>query len=270
MTSTVQLDNLEAARAWIAAVSEPLDPGSRYISELRAVVDACGDVAELEARLLLGCRGKRHAGAEVFERMSLADKLRANLVTAETSLFRFAEGELEASRAVIRARSKKLVRVLITPCSHGEEAFTMAAFLLGDGASFAIEAFDIQNALIDEARSGRLTFGFPVEYLETCGVVGPDVLERVSFRQGDAFDLPLDTDRVFDLVLCRNFIGYFVGERAAELTAKLVGRVAPGGRLFLDQFCLGKLPEVAETLAAGQMTRVDGHPVFAAGASVSG
>lgn len=264
MSGTPAIDSLDDARAWVATLSAPLDPDSRYIAELLEIVDGCGDVAELEARLAAGCRGRRHAGREVFDQMSLADKLRANLITAETSLFRFAEGELEASRAVIAARVGREVRVLIAPCSHGEEAFTMAAFLLGEGASFAIDAFDIQPALVEEARSGRLTFGFPVEYLDTPGVVGPEVLERISFCQGDAFDLPLDEDRRFDLVLCRNFVGYFVAARAAALTASLVRRVAPGGRLFLDQFCLGKMPEVGEALAAGGMTRVGSHPVFAA------
>ncbi len=37
--------------------------------------------------------------------MSLADKLYANLITPETALFRFAEGELEAVEALLAGAS---------------------------------------------------------------------------------------------------------------------------------------------------------------------
>ena len=41
---------------------------------------------------------------------------------------------------------------------------------------FEISAFDIQPALIASARSGRLTFGYPEEYLATPGRVAPSVI----------------------------------------------------------------------------------------------
>lgn len=255
-----ELESLVEVRAAIATLSDGLDPDSRYISELYALVDSCADTAELEERLSESCRGRRHAGSEAFSAMSLLDKLRANLITPETSLFRFAEGELEASRAVLQSHGS--IRVLIVPCSHGEEAFTMASFLLAEEVSFSIRAFDVQQSLLNEARTGRLTFGYPLRYLRSPGYVSGDVLERISFEHGDAFDLPLADDDIFDLVLCRNFIGYFVPSRARELTACLAARVAPGGRLFLDTFCLGKMRAVGDALAAASMSRVGKHPVF--------
>lgn len=260
--SSDSLNSLDAVRAWITHASAPLDPQSRYIRELLAIVSESTTVAELEARLVSGCRGSRHAGVDVFANMSLKDKLRANLITAETELFRFAEGELEASRTVLAARGGEHIRVLIVPCSHGEEAFTMAAFLLGEDARFAIRAFDVQAALIAEARTGRLTFGFPLRHLESPGYVGRDVLDRITFECGDAFDLPLGDDDMFDLVLCRNFLGYFIPEKAAALTGALARRLAPSGRLFLDSFCLGKLPSISRALEDAALTRVAGQPVF--------
>lgn len=261
------IQSLKDARQLVASVADGLDPDSRYISELVAIVDASTGVADLERRLDLGCRGRRHAGAAVFAAvfaaMSLESKLRCNLITAETALFRFAEGEIEASLDVIRERTPRKVRVLIVPCSHGEEAFTVAAFLLGEGANFAIRAFDVQPSLIAEARTGRLTFGYPMAYLATPGFVAASVLDRIAFEVGDAFDLPLADGTAFDLVLCRNFLGYFTSEKAAILAAALGSYVAPGGRLFLDSFCLGKTPAIGETLEAASLRRLEAHPVFA-------
>lgn len=263
MEMTAELRDLDEVRAYIAHVARTLDPESRYVSELGAIVEASDGVADLMARLAAGSRGVRHAGADVFAAMSTREKLLCNLVTAETALFRFGEGEIEASRAVLERLGGEPARVLIVPCSHGEEAFTVAAFLIQEGVQPDITAFDIQPALIDEARTGRLTFGYPVEYLDTPGYVSRAVLDRIAFQVGDAFALPLPPERTFHLVMCRNFLGYFVPSRAAALARALAGRVAPGGKLFLDGFCLGKTPEIGVALAELGFGARGRHPVFA-------
>lgn len=259
---TADLADLDEARAYIAHVARTLDPESRYISELLAIVETSEHLAELLARLAAGSRGARHAGSDVFAAMTAREKLLCNLVTAETALFRFGEGEIEASRAVLEGRAGEPVRVLIVPCSHGEEAFTVAAFLIQERVQADIAAFDIQPALIEEARTGRLTFGYPIEYLDTPGYVSRAVLDRIAFEVGDAFALPLSPERTFDLVMCRNFLGYFVPSRAAALTRSLAARVAPGGRLFLDSFCLGKTPEIGAALESLGFHADGRHPAF--------
>jgi hypothetical protein len=266
MDPVSELVDLAQARAYVAEVADSLDPDSRYVSELLAVVDASRDLGDLLARLAAGSRGARFAGADVFAAMSARDRILCNLITAETSLFRFAEGEIEASRAVLRQLGDEPARVLIVPCSHGEEAFTVAAFLIQEGHDFAIRAFDVQPALIEEARTGRLTFGYPVAYLDSPGYVSRAVLDRIEFAVGDAFALPLSPADTFHVVMCRNFLGYFVPERTVALTRALAARVAPGGRLFLDSFCLGKTPEIGATLRALGFAEEGCHPVFARGA----
>jgi chemotaxis methyl-accepting protein methylase len=257
-----QLSDLSSIRRYIETSAERLDPESRYVRDLLAIAASSLDRAEFERRLAAGCRGQRHAGPDVFEQMTLAEKILANLITPETTLFRFSEGEMEAiDRHLLPHLDGRRAEILIVPCSHGEEAFTIAAYFLKVGLDFGIRAFDVQPALIEEARTGRLTFGYPIEYLRSPGFVSPAVLERIAFGVGDAFALPLDGER-FDLVLCRNFAGYFVEEVALDLVEKLRGRVAPGGVLFLDSFCVGKHPSIAAHLVNGGARRIYDRPAF--------
>src|SRR5689334_16636825 len=88
------LVTLADVRAFIGERAAPLDPQSRYITELAAIVDAAGDLADLERRLDAGCRGRLHAGDGSWSRMSLAEKLAVNLVTNETELMRFERAEM--------------------------------------------------------------------------------------------------------------------------------------------------------------------------------
>jgi len=282
--SSPALHDLAAVRAYVAAQSAELDPHSRYIPELLAFVNAAADPADLERRLLAGCRGQRHAGPAVFAAMPLREKLLANLITPETTLFRFTEGELEAlDREILPRLHGRKARILVVPCSLGDEAFTMAAFLLKVKIEFEIHACDIQPQLIAAARTGRLTFGYPLEFLETPGKVGPAVLSRIAFEVADAFNLPhppcgpnapsipenagraggnAPQASCFDVILCRNFVGYFTPEKAHELVHGLAARLAPGGVLFLDSFCVGKFPALAPELHARGLRRQGDRPVF--------
>lgn len=194
--------------------------------------------------------------------MSLASKLVANLVTPETSLFRFCEGELEAIDRELARLHGRTARILIVPCSHGEEAFTMSAYFLKRSIDFQIDAFDVQPELIIEAATGRLTFGFPNEYLEEAGRVSKDVLDRIRFRVGDAFSLPLVAEERYDIVLCRNFIGYFVFEQARRLVEGLAARVRPGGTLMLDGHCLSKFAALNDVVRSFGASRFLDYPVF--------
>ncbi|MCZ7649596.1 MAG: methyltransferase domain-containing protein [Planctomycetota bacterium] len=264
MPEAAAFKDLAEVRRYIEHAHAELDPHSRYVSELLAALNGAADLTAFERRMLDGCRGQRHAGADVFAKMTLREKVLANLITPETTLFRFTEGELEAlDREILPHVQGRKARVLVVPCSLGDEAFTVAAFLLKRKLDFEIHAFDIQPALVESARSGRLTFGFPVEHLETPGKVSAEVLARIHFEVGNAFALPLpDQAKPFDAVLCRNFIGYFVADKAQRLLERLAPRVAPGGALFLDGFCLAKFPELTGLLRQRGAARVGERPVF--------
>jgi chemotaxis methyl-accepting protein methylase len=258
------VQTLDDARAFVATICRTLDPGSRYVPELLAILETSADLADLERRLGASSRGMRHAGASVFARMTLEQKLRCNLVTNETVLFRFTDGEwLVMQRQLIPRFAAGGGRILSAPCSHGEEAFSLAAECLHAGVEFRIDAVDIQDECLAEARSGRLTMGFPHAYLETPARVSDAVLSRISFARCDLLEeVP---DGRWDLVLCRNFLGYFVEEVAVGCARRLAARVVDGGALFVDQFCVGKFPTLAPALVADGFARVGTHPVFVRG-----
>jgi hypothetical protein len=260
--------SIDDARGFVGAIARTLDPQSRYVPELLAIVDASRDLGELELRLDAASRGMRHAGAAVFARMTLEQKLRCNLITNETVLFRFTEGEwLVMQRRLIPRFAARPGggRALSAPCSHGEEAFSLAAECLHAGVEFRIDAVDIQEECVAEASSGRLTMGFPDAYLETPAQVGKAVLARIDFHRGDLLAPPGDggiPDARWDLILCRNFLGYFVEEVAVACARRLAARVVDGGALFVDSFCVAKFPSLEAALAASGLDRVDGHPAF--------
>src|SRR5262245_32765694 len=227
---------LEEVRAFVHAIAGTLDPRSRYVSELLATIGAASDVDDLVRRLCAGSRGRRHAGADVFERMTLEQKLRCNLITNETVLFRFTEGEWAILQGRLISRFAARAgggRVLCAPCSHGEEAFSLAAECLHAGVDFHIDAVDIQDECIAEARSGRLTMGYPIDCLDSPAIVAAAVRARIDFRVGDLFAGGVP-DGSWDLVVCRNFLGYFVEDVAVACALGLARRVDPGGALFLD------------------------------------
>lgn len=269
------MKTLDEVRGLVAEIASTLDPDSRYVPELLARVDSAADVDDLVRRMAEDSRGARHAGRDVFARMTIEQQVRCQLITNETVLFRFSEGEWSAlvhrllprfaARAAAdggdRGGEAAACRILSAPCSHGEEPFSLAAACLQLGIPFRIDALDIQPACIEEARTGRLTMGFPAAYLESPAVVGPAVRERIDFRVGDLLD-PLPGNDDWDLVVCRNFLGYFQEKIAVDTAARLAVRVRRGGALFLDSFCLAKFPGLVHTLVGAGLRRDGEHPVF--------
>lgn len=249
---------LRDVRELVDRLATQLDPGSRYRPELLEIIESATDVDDLRQRLATKSRGARHSGDVVFAKMSLEEQLRANLVTPETSLFRFAEGELEAIDRFLLPKLTGAVRALIVPCSHGEEAYTIAAYFTKIGVDFSIDAFDVQPALIEEAKTGVLTFGFPSGYLEAPGRVSRSILERIHFEVQDAF--ALEAAPAYDVVLCRNFLGYFLPEVATKLALDLADRTT--GALFLDGFAVEKFPELTSAIVARGFARFGACPVF--------
>ena len=265
------MKTLDEVRALVAEIASTLDPASRYVPELLAQVDASSDVDDLVRRMTEDSRGARHAGREVFARMTIEQQVRCQLVTNETVLFRFSEGEWNvlvhrllprvAARVAEDNGEAAPCRILSAPCSHGEEPFSLAAACLQFGIPFRIDALDIQPACIEEARTGRLTMGFPAAFLEIPAIVGAAVRDRVDFQVGDLLE-PLPGNEDWDLVVCRNFLGYFHEKIAVDTAARLAVRVRRGGALFLDSFCLEKFPGLVHTLVGAGLWREGSHPVF--------
>lgn len=262
--------SLEELRSFISQLATTLDPKSRYVTELLATLDSSRDTAEFIARLTASSRGARHAGQEIFNRMTLEQKLRSNLITNETVLFRFSEGEWETLQSfVTRFRPNRPGRILCAPCSHGEEAFSVAAGCLQAQVSFSIDAYDIQTACIEAARSGRLSLGFPDAYLESPAVVSAQVLERIRFEVVDLLAEPGTATALgpgpWDLIVCRNFLGYFIEPTALHLAQRLARSLDSGGALFLDSFCVGKFSGLVRALEDCHLRRRGASPIFVKG-----
>ena len=237
---------LRDARALIARHAERLDPGSRYITELTAVVDASRDITDLEARLRAGCRGRFWAGAATFDAMSLKDKLLVNLITNETALMRFeAEEFAYLTGEVIPLLRETPGRILSLPCSHGEEPVSIAIACVEAGyTDFTIAGRDIQSACIATAKSGKIPLsGLPRFVL---GLVDPLIMAHLQFEVADVFRD--DIDGPYDFIVCRNFLGYFQPDVVAEILETLTARLASPGVLLLDSFITQKHPDVVEAL----------------------
>ncbi len=266
---TLSLDSpLAEVRDFIASVAATLDPRSRYITELRATVDSARDTRDLVGRLADASRGARHAGPAVFARMTVEQKLRCNLITNETVLFRFTEGEWEGLQALIARFAARGAggRILCAPASHGEEAFSLASLCLSSGVPFQIDACDIQPECIAEAAQGRLTLGFPEAYLQTPAIVSRAVLQHISFAKADLFLPPGAPGAIpagpWDLIVCRNFLGYFLEPAALALAGTLAGCVTTGGALLVDSFCIGKFANLSKALSDAGLQRPGLAPIF--------
>jgi hypothetical protein len=236
------MQTLDDVRAFIRERSEPLDPGSRYIPELLAYVDASRSLSDLEERLDAGCRGRLHAGDGTWHRMSLREKLEVNLVTNETELMRFERAEMAHLHAQILPWLKQTDgRVASIPCSHGNEAVSLAIEMLDAGlTNFHISGFDIQRACIETAQKGRIPVAGLPRYVTAH--VDPIVMERLSFAVLDVIQAPIPGQ--FDFIVCRNFLGYFRPEVSRGVLDKLLGALARPGCLLVDAFITRKHPEL--------------------------
>jgi|SRR5687768_13940535 len=254
------MKNLSEIRAFIARESVRLDPSSRYVTELLAIVSSSKDVDDLVTRLGRDSRGRYWAGEAAFGGMSLEEKLRANLVTNETCLMRFEEPELRYMRETVLPdlKTRNGARILSLPCSHGEEAVSIAIECLEAGIrEFLVHGKDVQPACIEAARSGTIPYQGLSRYVT--GVVAPEVMSHLSYAVADVFADDIGAD--YDLIVCRNFLGYFTPSVIAETARKLANalRFDAVGYLLVDPFVLRKHPEVFYDLP---LERVHGLPLF--------
>lgn len=252
--TAVFLKTIEDALSLVRAKSTGLDPRSRYIRELFELIEPAKDLAELESKLDRGCRGKLHAGDDTWSRMSLEEKLLANLVTNETELLRFDPTEVEyLKREVFPWLRSTAGRVASIPCSHGLEPVSLAVEMLGEGLEwFHIHGFDIQRACVETAMTGRIPVAGLPRYV--VAVVDPKVMNHLSFHVLDAL-----TDAIpgrFDFVLCRNFLGYWKPGVARAVLEKLVAALDRPGCLLVDRFITTKHPEIFSGLGVERRSDV--------------
>jgi len=252
---------LDDVKAFIQAESKRLDPESRYISELLERVNLAQSVGALES-LLADSRGAFWAGHYAWNRMTLKEKLRANLITNETSMMRFETEEMRCLRSRVIPFLRFLAKhrppeILSLPCSHGEESVSLAIEFKENGLQdFTISGYDIQRASIEVARSGKIPISGMPRYVTA--TVAPEIMRHLVFEEADVFAPVNDASpqRVYDLVVCRNFLGYFTPDVAKQVLDKLWAMTEDPGMLFLDSFVIGKHPELFDRWADYRFPRL--------------
>lgn len=249
-------------RAYVDEVARDLDPDTRYVRELRAVLDAATDVADYLRRLddhervqafrtdgsqaSHGERGRSWVDEETWGRMDPFQRTLANLLTGETRMMWAGEGAADfAAYATVLGDRTQPLRLLCVPCSTGKEAFSWAIAGLLAGHTLQVTGVDRQEAYLQRARSGRLVthhrdweHPHASEFLvreQGYTRVADEVLARCAFEQGDVL-VPSLPAPGFDVVSCRNLLGYFRGETLERAWRHVADRVGPGGYLVHDGF----------------------------------
>jgi chemotaxis protein methyltransferase CheR len=155
-------------------------------------------------------------------------------------------------RAADAGAREKSVHVWSAGCSTGEEPYSIAMTLLDRlpkaGWSIDILATDLSTRVLDVARGAtwpvdRAT-GIPQGFLHEFmlrgigsrhGFVraGARLRSCVRVQRLNLNDDSYPPGELFDLVFCRNVLIYFQSARRQRVLARLVGRLAPEGQLFV-------------------------------------
>jgi chemotaxis methyl-accepting protein methylase len=266
---------LAAVRAYALEVSRDLDPGSRYVRELLATIDASTSVEDYLARLAdpartaafrqdgslasQGERGFSWVDDETWAEMDVWERTLSNLLTGETRMMWGGDGARDFARlGEVLGALPRPAAVLSVPSSTGKEPFSIVIAALRAGRDdVRVLGVDRQPAYLARARSGRLVphhrdwaIDDAAEWLarDAAGrtTIAPRVLERCAFEPGDVLTGALPPAASFDLVSCRNLLGYFRGARLEAALTNVLARVRPGGVVLLDPF----VADAAEMAAA--------------------
>jgi len=172
-----------------------------------------------------------------------------------------------------RAR-RQPVRIWSAGCSSGEEVYTIAMCLLGPNragsswvrnADVKLLATDLSPPVVAAAQRGvyspETVEPIPAPYrstwMQAAGKdfqMADDVRSLVTARVLNLFDAwPMR--RQYDVIFCRNVMIYFDDTAKAELEARFVDMLAPGGYLYI-----GHSERLIGT-AAARMTGV-GHTIY--------
>ncbi|HEY4253683.1 MAG TPA: protein-glutamate O-methyltransferase CheR [Roseomonas sp.] len=190
--------------------------------------------------------------ADADERETLINAFTVN----ETYFYREAHQLACLSRSLLPAlietrRPGDRIRIWSAPCSTGEEAYSIAIWLLEnwrlvDAYNIEIIGSDIDTRVLAAARQGlyggralaRLPRPVLDSYFEPAGPdrwrIIQDLRESVAFTQANLIDArTLAQQGTFDVIFCRNLLIYFDDDSRLVAARHLHDRLAPGGYLCL-------------------------------------
>ncbi|NKE47755.1 protein-glutamate O-methyltransferase CheR [Roseomonas frigidaquae] len=167
------------------------------------------------------------------------------------------------------------IRIWSVPCSTGEEAYSIAIWLLEnwrlvDAYHVEIIGSDIDTRVLEAAREGlygeralsRLPPGLRDAYFEPARRhqrrIIQDLRESVSFSPANLIDAAsMAVHGVFDVIFCRNVLIYFDEESRLLAAGNLFDRLAPAGFL-----CLGHTESMSRISQRFDVRRFEDATVF--------
>ncbi len=249
-------------------MSAGADP--RLLTRARELVSSCtgfrddaisGDAVErvVRAELARG-RSPNELLAELQRPSSpLALALVRAVLVGETYFFRHPEHfRFIASEGVQSAlrRGTESLRGWSAGCATGEEAYSLAASLLGaapQGMPVEVLGTDIHEDSLAAAR--RATYGtwsrrdsgpqlFPLyqPLTERLVIIHEHVRAVTSFAVGNLLMPPTEAFGRFDFILCRNVLTYFTSAARDTAIGHMALALVPGGFLFLGAVEVDRVP----------------------------
>lgn len=190
--------------------------------------------------------------ARVLEKDAARRQEFRDYVTINVSEFfrdadRFGQFETQILPELLAQSRDGGLKIWSAGCSIGAEPYSMAMILLelAPRASHAILATDVDQTILDRARTGR---GYLASDLRNVGrervtrwmtpepegryAIGPAPRPLIRFQKHDLLrdDYPRGP---FDLVACRNVVIYFTEEAKQRIYEGFVSALRPGGVVFL-------------------------------------
>ncbi len=150
-----------------------------------------------------------------------------------------------------RARNQP-VRIWSAGCSSGEEVYTIAMCMLGKDRSSAawlrqgdvrLLATDLAPHVVEATRRGvysastvePVPAGYRTAWMQPSGnefAMAEEARSLVTARVLNLFD-PWPMRHQYDVIFCRNVMIYFDDKAKAELEARFLAMLAPGGYLYI-------------------------------------
>ncbi len=270
--STIQettITSLEEARDFVDTIAKDLDPTSTFIKDIYHLIDTVCDIHKLEFELdknggnKIGTRGKFFAGDDVWQRLTLSEKLLANLVTNETSGRRFSNNDKQAlyEYFVDLPEGSKAVSALSAPCSKGQEAYWLASLLYDTlpNTDIIVDGYDISSGCISTAKKGK----YPTKnFLGHATLqIDSDIKKIVTFEVKNILVSPIE--KKYTLISCRNFLGYLAEEQARKLLDTLCKSLLHPGAIQLDTFAVdNKFLWISDYLLSKGLIRSTGSTLY--------
>lgn len=169
-----------------------------------------------------------------------------DLLNPETSFFRHQPFFKALTRMLQDWRGGEPRRLWSAGCSTGEEAYSMAMTAAAAGAAAEVEGTDLNPRVLERARTGifsarqldAVPMAWKARFLKETAKPGEwqvagNLRTQVKFETFQLLDSGTYPKREFDAIFCCNVLIYFSPAARQRAALGLLGRLKPGGYLFI-------------------------------------